>query len=1004
MPETATDSILAKLVAAGGFLSAEAVEAARARAGREGVPLRDVLLREGVAPEVLASLEVAARSASSTTQARPPASDATIIAPASGPAATVLSPSGTNLPRRAPGKLTHVGKYEILGEIGRGGMGVVFKARHPGLDRVVALKMLIATGDPEHVERFQREARSAARMGKHPNLVQVHDVGEENGSFYFTMEFVEGQGFDREIHVDKPAPRRVAEVVEQVARGLAQAHSEGVIHRDLKPSNVIVDATGRPLLTDFGLAKEVGTGSSVSVAGQVLGTPAYMSPEQAEGQLDRVNERSDVYGLGTVLYEGLTRKAPFEGAGNIEILRKVTGVDPVPPARLNPAVPRDLDVICLECFAKNPADRYESAAALADDLQRFLDGEPILARPVPWGVRVARRARKNLLLVSVGAVAAALLVTGSILTVRLMRERADKQRERTRVQAEKERERVRIETAARVAEEKRVRVAEAVGRGRAALEKGEKAMRPDVVALSGQAAEAAVFEATVKELDGALAEDAANAEARRLRARALRLARKPREAVEEAGRALAARPGDVEALTEKTLANLDLLRMAMGHLSMHTVPGLASLGSMTTRRVYVKTDPSAKALREQVSADIETVTKSGISAGMAAFFRGMLLALDEKVNDEGALREFDAAIAADPTLVEAYRNRAFVLARMGRPEALQAYRDLVRAQPFDAELQAELAGLELTREAIVSAIDAAVKLAPGSAWVWQQRGLIRLWLNDEDGAAADYTRALELDPESSGALYGLFSLRESCGDYLAADPLLDSWKKLAPPDPLLWWEAGGYYRTTCRHDLALPCFQRALDLDPGYPLYLWARGRSRLMVGQYVDGAKDMFDAVGAGDLEGNTRKMYDSLRAKLEKQVAGMSKPGEVAKFAENLAAFLKLAQSLTSSDDRKRQYASSIDNLMIIASELYTQSEDYGKARETLLACHWDARWWGQEYTLARIAALAYDKPAAFEHLRKAKALGMTSLGAARTDAGFFRLKDCDEWPGYVAEHEQK
>ncbi|MBI2920105.1 MAG: protein kinase [Planctomycetes bacterium] len=991
MPVSATDSVLEKLVLAGGFLPPDAVAAARQRAEAEGIPLRDALVRAGMAPEVLASLETAARSASSTSGAtapRPPSTDVTVLSAG----ATVVSPSGTNLPRRAPGKLTHIGKYEIIGEIGRGGMGVVYKARHPGLDRVVAVKTLLSPGSPEHLERFQREARSAARMGKHPNLVQVHDVGEEGGIFYFTMEFVEGRGFDREIHEEKPPPRRVAQVVEQVARGLAHAHAEGVVHRDLKPSNVLIDATGRPLLTDFGLAKEVGAGSSVSVAGQVLGTPAYMSPEQAEGKLEQVHERSDVYGLGTVLYEGLTRKPPFEGQGNIEILRKVTGQEPVAPSRLATGIPRDLEVICLKCLSKRAEDRYESAAALADDLQRFLDNEPILARPIPWTVRLARRARKNVPIVVLGATAAALLVTGSLVTLRLVREREDKQREKAR-----------LEAATAAAEAKRARVEEAVRGARGALEKGERALRPDVVALSGQAADRAVFDAAATRCDAALAEDGAHLEARSLRARALRLAGRHVEAIEEAGRALALKPGDPAALVERTHATLDLLRTAVGNLSIAYYPGLASLQGIQRRRTWVNADPSAAALREQARADVDRLATAELAPGLQPFFKGMILALDAHNNDAAALEAFDQAIAADPHLVEAYRNRAYVLKRMERPEALAAYRDLVRAQPYDAELQAELAFLEDSKEATLRAIDAAVDLAPGSAWVHAQRGTIHFWYDMDALAEADFKRALALAPDHPGALYGLFTVCEARGAYLEADRLLAHWIRLAPPDPLLWWEAGAYYRVTCRHDLALPCFEKALELDPGYPLYLWARGRSKVLLGKYAEGAKDMFDSVAAGNLEPTARKLYDALRANLEKQIAKAQSPLDAAKFSESLAGFLRLALGMTGSEDRKRQYEASIDNVLILASELYEQAEKFDKARETYQAVtNKAASHWGRDFVLARIAAREYDKPRAFEHLRAARVKGMTSLDGVRIDAGFFRLRDADEWVGYVKEHE--
>ncbi|MCE9581687.1 MAG: protein kinase, partial [Planctomycetes bacterium] len=703
------DTVLARLVAAGGFLPVAALDGALARAEQEGMPLREALLRSGMSPEVLAALEAAARGASAISPSanaapssaaetmvgggarpagsdaatmvgggsriersidpgRPPSSEATIVSAGSQPLGSAAGPAP--VPRRL-GRLDRVGKYEILDELGRGGMGVVYKARHPGLDRVVALKTLIASGSEEHVERFLREARSAARMGKHPNLVQVHDVGQEGGLFYFTMEYIEGQSFDREIHVDKAPPRRVAEVVEAVARGLAQAHAEGIIHRDLKPANVLIDLMRRPLLTDFGLAKEVGAGSSVSVAGQILGTPAYMSPEQAEGKLDQVNERSDVYGLGTVLYEGLTRRAPFEGAGNIEILRKVTGIEPPAPSSLAPEVPRDLEVICLKCLSKQPEDRYESAAALADDLERFLKGDPILARPIPFVVRLARKARKNLLVAGLAFAAVALLAAGSLLTVKLMRERSDKLRDKTRREAEEQ-----------AREAKRKQIDDHVLKGRQLLDKTERAMRPDVVAIAGQSTSRDPLDAALVEFDAALAEDAANFEARRLRARALRLSGRVEDAVAESDRALALKPGDAAALYDKVLASLDIFRSATGKVSVVDYSGFRSLGGQGIRRVVLHRDPHAEELRAHVVADLKTLSGAGLAEPQARYGEGVLAQLDGRPAD--ALPAFEKALQADPFLVEAVRARAESLVQLGRlPEAREAYSNLVKALPFD---------------------------------------------------------------------------------------------------------------------------------------------------------------------------------------------------------------------------------------------------------------------------------------------------------------------------------
>ncbi len=1025
MPLSATDTVLARLVSAGGFLPAEELEAAIARAGAEGLPLRDVLTRSGMAPDVLASLEAAARSSAvsrtapasssaativgsasativSSRESGPPASTPTILSPAShAPGATAVSPSSPSLPRRI-GRLDRVGKYEIIDELGRGGMGVVYKARHPGLDRFVALKTLIATGSEEHVERFLREAKAAARMGKHPNLVQVHDVGEENGVFYFTMEYVEGQSFDREIHVDKAPPRRVAEVVEAVARGLAQAHAEGIVHRDLKPANVLIDTTQRPLLTDFGLAKEVGAGSSVSVAGQILGTPAYMSPEQAEGRLDQVGERSDVYGLGTVLYEGLTRKAPFEGTGNIEILRKVTGVEPVPPSTLVPGIPRDLEVICLKCLAKRPQDRYESAAAVADDLDRFLKGDPILARPIPWTVRLARKALKNRLVAALGLAAVALLVAGSILTVKLVREKKDQEREREKLAAE---EKVRADQRRREEQaraDQRKRIEDHVLKGRQSLEKAEKAMRPDVVAIAGQSVSREPLDAAMAEFDAALAEDGANFEARRLRARALRLGGNVEEAVAESDRALAIRPDDASALYDKVLAALDLYRSAKGQVSIVDYSGFLSLGGQGRRRVVLRRDPKAGELRDKVAADLQKLAGAGLAEAQARYAEGILAQLDNR--PDAALAAYDKALAADPFLVEAVRAKAEALVDLAKyPEARAAYGDLVKALPFDPLLRASLAGLQSSHAEAIAHLDKAVELAPKAAWPLRERGLVHLLYTQLEPANRDLNRAVELDPADANALEGLFMAASLIGDGEAAE----AWGRKAleadPDDYDLWFQMGIFLRTVGKSEDAIVCLDRALQADPGFGLYLWARGRARLQAGQYQAGIKDMFDAVALGDMTPGTRKIFENTRKTLEGQVKDVTEPGKIGQFAERVIELLKLLIAM-SADDRKKQYQASIDTLHWVASDMFEKAEWWDKAYAAIKDLPEPASYdWAIPYRRARICAEKADFEGAKYMLRVARDHDMRRLGAVRIDWGFHRLRDTDGWPAFVKEFEE-
>ena len=284
-----------------------------------------------------------------------------------------FQPGDAGRPTAPPG-------YEILGELGRGGMGVVYKVRHVALDRVVALKVILAGAHatPADRQRFLAEAQAVARL-RHPNVVQVYEVGEHAGLPYFTLEYVPGGSLGR--HAAEPLlPRAVAELVERIARGVAAAHAAGIVHRDLKPDNVLLEADGTPKVCDFGLAKLTGSGD-LSVSGVVYGTPSYMAPEQAAGDGKRAGPAADVWALGAILYRLLTGRPPFRGATAWETIKQVMDAPVVPPTKLLSVVPAGLEAVCLKCLRKEPGERYESAVALADDLGRWLRGEPVAAKP-----------------------------------------------------------------------------------------------------------------------------------------------------------------------------------------------------------------------------------------------------------------------------------------------------------------------------------------------------------------------------------------------------------------------------------------------------------------------------------------------------------------------------------------------------------------------------------------------------------------------------------------------
>jgi serine/threonine-protein kinase len=373
---------------------------------------------------------------------------------------TVVEPSA-RAGQQAEAEPGRIPGYEILGVLGQGGMGVVYRARQVPLDRPVALKMMLEGphAQPEQRARFRTEAEAVARL-RHPNIVQIYEVGECAGQPYFSMEFVEGGSLAQKLAGAVLPARQAAQWVETLAEAVHAAHLRGIVHRDLKPANVLLQIadcklqiadlpetpptksaicnlqSAIPKITDFGLAKRLDSADGQTQTGAILGTPSYVAPEQAEGKRKEIGPPADIYALGAILYEMLTGRPPFQGESILDTLEQVRFREPVPPSRLRPKVPHDLETICLKCLQKEPHKRYASAQELADDLRRFLTGEPIRARRTPlWeqGVKWAKSKPALAALLTVSAVAAAFLLGGWIgftAELRAERNRALQEKER----------------------------------------------------------------------------------------------------------------------------------------------------------------------------------------------------------------------------------------------------------------------------------------------------------------------------------------------------------------------------------------------------------------------------------------------------------------------------------------------------------------------------------------------------------------------------------------------
>ena len=305
------------------------------------------------------------------------------------PTMTVGSAGSGEANQRPP--IRYFGDYELLDEIARGGMGVVYRARQVSLNRVVALKMILSgqLASQADVQRFRQEAELAANLD-HPGIVPIYEIGEHHGQHYFSMKLIEGGTLHFRAAEFQRDARKAAALMATVARAVHHAHQQGILHRDLKPGNILIDAAGEPHVTDFGLARKIGLDSSLTMSGQIMGTPHYMAPEQARGENRALTPGADIYSLGAMLYELLGGQRPFTGEDFITLLKQVAETEPPRLRTLKPSLDRDIETMVMKCLEKSPAARYATAAELADDLDRWQRGEPVRARPAGLILRAVK--------------------------------------------------------------------------------------------------------------------------------------------------------------------------------------------------------------------------------------------------------------------------------------------------------------------------------------------------------------------------------------------------------------------------------------------------------------------------------------------------------------------------------------------------------------------------------------------------------------------------------------
>ncbi|MBX3466086.1 MAG: serine/threonine protein kinase [Planctomycetes bacterium] len=738
-----------------------------------------------------------------------------------------------------PRRPERVGSYRILGELARGGMGVVYVGRHERLERLVAIKLLLAEDASAHeLERFEIEARAAARL-RHPNVVGIHEVGSHEGRPFMVMDLIEGRSLADRLRRDGPLePREAARLAERLAEALAYAHSRQVLHRDLKPANVLLTPDGEPVLTDFGLARDLARAEGPTVTGQVMGTPSYMPPEQADGRPDRIDRRSDVYSLGATLYALLAGVPPFHGASVPKVLREVLERDPTPLRRLRPEVPADLETICGACLEKDPARRYDSAGALAEDLRRFLADLPIAARRPTLGRRLGTWARRNRALARAVVTTAAaglalLLASGAAFVVRL-------RAERDRVAA---RERIAYEALQALTRDVQERLGEVPG-------PRARALRQDLLAhaLRGlEALRAARAEESTLELETARAEGFVGEVERATGDRAAARASYQRAAA-AARRALAHDPVSARGLLVASL--VDLARVCLEDQDTAAAQAAAQAAVTEARRLVEATPADGEA----EAALGRALALQGRAARIAGRADAAAAALDEAA---ARLRADDRQRFA---LVTALQDRGDLHLALGEPgpaaERFEEARGLARALHADAPerpsfgRQAAVAALKqaTARQALgdgpaaLSGFEEALtgfralhRSDPGDATLARDVAATLLHIADARRGAGDLARAegalveaVDLFEAAAGAddgpgwradlevaLRNLALVRAQRQDVAGAHAALDRWEAVAAsgapaPDHL----HGHRLRGRLLYEEAVAAPERAPDLLP----------------------------------------------------------------------------------------------------------------------------------------------------------------------------------------------
>jgi len=759
------------------------------------------------------------------------------------------------------------GRYHIVSELGRGGMGVVYRAKDPNLQREIAIKMLLheEEGSQEAVQRFEREARAAANLN-HPNIVHIHDIGVVDKRHYFTMDYVDGSSLDEMLDdvrlptaatmrpaatlpdtgpLPEPLPERPTrnapktrkrevvtkgiQILIQISRALHQAHSQGIIHRDLKPENILITADGIPKLTDFGLAKEYrkseDSKKKMTVTGTVMGTPWYMSPEQAAGEIDRLGPASDIFSLGVILYELITGTRPFNEDTVPATLHAVMEKDPVPPRRVQPGLHKDLQTICLKALAKEPYRRYHTTVAFAEELERYLAGEPISARPTSLTYLVWKRVQKHRYAASVvfAGVLALVLGGGAALwgwtRYRDATAESDDQRRARLLIEERQARRMKAELLCAEGKQKLDLVAEPLAKR--AFQEADRHLEEGLALLAK-----------------AIEVDKEYPEALLARARAQRLAGKPEPALQDVQTALALVPQHPEALYLRAVLRVE--RYSGGILGD---PSDAAIVEEATAK-----EEKAKAL-----ADLELLAKTefrGLPGWAASHARGAKALLEGK--SALAVEELGKVVAENAALWDVHFQTGLAHERLQEWDAARkCYSECLRRNPRHAPAWINRGRLMTSSdpEQAVRDFTEGINLDRTNSRAWYHRGHVYYHMGKLKESLDDNDKAIDIDPTFAVAYNGRGLTLERLGKQEEA--ILDFGRAIQSEPNVAAYHRnrGAAHLEKCHHEEALVDYEKVVSLEPRAAASYYLRG---LYWAHMKDWAKSLADYTEALTLNPN--------------------------------------------------------------------------------------------------------------------------------------------------------